>query len=105
MGIVFVWASCGCSVGGESGGACVRDVRSAPNPLPRALRGFSILFMVQDLFSQFDIALGALGSRVVNENRLSETGRLGQPNASWNDSLKDLVFKEIAKICRDLARE
>src|SRR5208283_354671 len=77
--------------------------RRAPRPLPSALRGFSVLFMVQDLFRQPDVALGALGARVVSENGLAETGRFGQANAAGDDSGKDLIREKLSKIIGDLA--
>src|ERR1035441_8111254 len=91
---------------GEGTGWFVGRVGSrALRPLPSALRGFSVLFMVEDLFGQPDIAFGALGAGVVSKNGFAETGRLGQANAAGDDGGEDLVFEELSEIGRDLAGE
>src|ERR1700730_11044673 len=82
------WPCCG---GGEGAGVMtrVRVGSRAPKPLPRALRELSGLFMVQNFFGKLNVTLGAAGPRVIDEDRLAETGGFGQPDAARNDSLKD----------------
>src|SRR5205809_3621423 len=67
--------------GGATGG---RVGSSAPRPLPSARRGFSDLFMIQNLFCEFDVALRAFGTRIVAQDGFAETGRLREPDAAWN---------------------
>src|SRR5579871_621260 len=84
--MAMVWAfSTGAGVGGAVGG---RVGSSAPSPLPSALRGFSVLFMIEDLFRELDVAFGAFRSGVVAQNRFPKAGSLRQPNASRDDGLK-----------------
>src|SRR5208283_3005957 len=88
---------------GGGPGWCVGRVGSrAPRPLPSALRGFSVLFMVEDLFGQPDVAFGALGAGVVSKNGFAETGGLGQANTAGNYSCEDLVIEKLSEIGRDL---
>src|SRR5271169_3915069 len=61
--------------GGATGG---RVGSRAPRPFPRALRVVSVLFMVEDLFGEFDVALCAPGAGVIRKDRLSEARRLSQ---------------------------
>src|SRR3954451_24544521 len=89
---------CGCG-----GGAGVRVGRSAPIPLPRALRGLSDFCMVQDLFRELDIAFSTAGARVIGKDGLAETGGFGEADAAGDDGFEDLVFEEVAEIVRDLA--
>src|SRR5579862_2124195 len=85
----------------EGGRVGIRESR----PLPRALRGFSALFMVQNLFRQFDVAFGASGAGIVAEDGFAETGRFGKTNAAWNDRLKDFVAEELLEVMGDLTGE
>src|SRR6185369_15112947 len=62
---------------GAGGGACVRLPSSVFMPLPSALRGFSVLFMVEDLFGESNVAFGAAGTGVIAQDRLTEAGGLG----------------------------
>ena len=77
-----------------------RGARSSP--LPSTLRGFSVLFMVENLFCELDVAFRAFGAGIVGENRLAETGRLGQANASRNYGFEDLISEELLQIGCDL---
>src|SRR4051812_1707886 len=88
-----VVAGAACAAG--TAGVWMRVGRRAPIPLPSALRGCSGLFMVEDLFGEFDVAFRPLGSGVISQNRFAETRRLGQPHASRNDSAKDFIFEEV----------
>src|SRR5690242_12931675 len=79
---------------GGGAGACVREERRAFRPLPSTFRGFSLLFMVQNLFRKLDIALGAFGARIVPKDGLTKTRRFSQSNTSWDDGLENLIPKE-----------
>src|SRR5947209_7735096 len=95
-------------VSSGSGGGTATEGRlgsRAPSPLPSALRGFSVLFMVQDLFCEFDVALRTFRTRIVAEDRFAETGGFGQPDAAWNDRPKYLVAEEFLEIRSHLAGE
>src|ERR1019366_5157108 len=72
--------------------------RSAPIPLPSALRGCSDLLMVEDLFGEFDIAFRPLGSGVICQDGFAETGRFGQTYAAGDDGPEYFIFEEIAEI-------
>src|SRR5260370_26210878 len=90
---------------GAGGGVWVRVGRSAPIPLPSALRGCSGLFMVEDLFGEFDIAFGPFGSRVIGQDSFAETGRFGQAYAAGDDGAEDLVLEEVAEVGGHLTGE
>src|SRR6516164_9004630 len=90
-----VWAS---SVRGSMEITGGRPGRSAPSPLPSTLRGLSTLFMIQNLFCQFDVTFRATRARVVVEYWFSETGSFSEPDASRNDGLKDLMAEEVFQI-------
>src|ERR1039457_2626509 len=101
--------SCGSHGSGDGMGAgCwmwVRVGRSAPIPLPSALRGCSGLLMVEDLFGEFDIAFGPLGSGVIGEDGFAETGRLGQTYAAGDDGAEDLILEEFPEVGGHLTGE
>src|SRR5215831_10388952 len=59
---------------------------SAFSPLPSALRELSGLFMVKNLFGEFDIAFGAAGTRVVADDGFAKAGGFGQAHTSRDDS-------------------
>src|ERR1035441_3805258 len=102
-------ASCGSHGSGDGmGPGCwmwVRVGRSAPIPLPSALRGCSDLLMVEDLFGEFDVAFRPLGPGVVGQDGFAETGRFGQAYAARDDGPEDLVFEELAQVGGHLARK
>src|SRR5215469_11591688 len=93
------------SAGGGAGCVTGRVGNSAPSPLPSALRGFSVRFMVENLFGEPDIALRAAGARVVGNNGFAETRRLRQPYAARNHSVEHLFSEEFLQVGSDLARE
>src|ERR1017187_1081888 len=103
LSIGMLSAASSFGAGGGKGWFVGRVGSRAPRPLPSALRGFSVLFMIEDLFGQPDVAFGTLGAGVVSKNGFAETGRLGQANAAGNDGGEDLVFEELSEIGRDLA--
>src|ERR1035437_134650 len=72
--------------------------RSAPIPLPSALRGCSDLLMVEDLFGEFDIAFRPLGSGVISKDGFTEAGRFGQTYAAGDDGPEDFIFEEVAEV-------
>src|SRR5450432_326001 len=78
--------------GGVTGG---RVGSKAPRPFPSALRVVSVLFMVEDLFCEFDVALCALRAGIVGEDRLSEARCLSQFDAAGDYGLEDLVPEEL----------
>src|SRR5947209_16917856 len=84
-------------------GAGARVGSSVPSPRPSALRELSGLFMVENLFGEFDIAFGAARSRIVSQNRLPEARRFRQPNAPRNHGFEDLVLEKLFQIIRDLS--
>src|ERR1051326_3996849 len=86
---------------GEAMGGLVGS--NAPSPLPRALRVLSVLFMLKNLFCQFDIALGAPRARVIGEDGLAETRRFGQFDTPWNDRFENFVLEKLSEIGGDLA--
>src|ERR1035437_10428841 len=90
---------------GGAATACWRVGRSEPRPLPSALRGLSILFMVQDLFGQLDIALRAPRAGIISKDRLAETRCFRQANTSRNDGLEHLVAKKAGEVGGDLTGE
>src|ERR1035438_1181530 len=94
----------GDGMGGGSG-MWVRVGKSAPIPLPSALRGGSDLLMVEDLFGEFDVAFRPLGSGVIGQDGFAETGRFGQAYAARDDGPEDLVLEELAKVGGHLAGE
>src|SRR5690348_13039858 len=73
-----------------SGGAWVRLPRSVCIPLPSALRGLSILFMVQNLFGELDVSFGSFGTGIVCQDRLSETRRLREANTARDNGSEDI---------------
>src|ERR1019366_7215409 len=89
---------------GASGGGGGRGGKSAPIPLPRARRGCSGLCMVEDLFGELDIAFRPLGSGVIGEDGLAETGGFGQPDASGDDGAEDLILEELPEVGRYMVR-
>src|SRR5271166_251243 len=89
-----------CAGGTATGG---RVGSKAPMPLPRALRGCSGLLMLEDLFSELDIAFCPLGAGVVCEDGLAETRGFSQPNAAGDDGPEDLFFEEFLEVGRHLA--
>src|SRR5579883_746904 len=95
-------ASSGGSATGAAGGACVRVESRAFRPLPSTLRGFSLLFMVEDLFRELNIAFSAFRARIVRNDRLSETRSLRQPHATRNHRRKHFGTEEFLQIVRDL---
>src|ERR1035441_9458573 len=101
--------SCGSHGSGDGmGPGCwmwVRVGRSAPIPLPSALRGCSDLLMVEDLFGEFDVAFRPLGSGVVGQDGFAETGRFGQAYAARDDGPEDFVLEELTQVGGHLARE
>src|ERR1035437_3045711 len=90
---------------GAGGGGWVRVGRSAPIPLPSALRGFSDLLMVEDLFGEFDIAFRPLGSGVIGQDGFAETGRFGQTYAAGDDGPEYLILEEFAEVGGHLTGE
>src|ERR1019366_6594038 len=92
--------SCGSHGSGDGSGPggwmWVRVGRSAPIPLPSALRGCSGLLMIEDLFGEFDVAFGPLRSGVIGQDGFAETGRFGQAYAAGDDGPEDLVLEELA---------
>src|SRR5436305_6815158 len=99
-------ASVGCAGSiGAGGGAWVRAERSAFSPLPSTLRGFSVLFMVENLFCELDIALRAFRAWIIGENRLTETGRLGQANTAGDYGFEDLLSEKLFKVGCNLPRQ
>jgi hypothetical protein len=98
-------ASAGAGVVGAGGGVWVRVGRSAPIPLPSALRGCSGLFMVENLFGEFNIAFGPLGSGVIGQDRFAEAGRFREADTAGNDGAEDLVLEEVAEVGCHLARK
>src|ERR1700690_2370645 len=76
----------------------VRVGRSAPLPLPSALRGCSDLLMVENLFGEFDVAFRPLGSGVVGEDGFAETGRFGQADAAGDDGAENFVLEELPEV-------
>src|ERR1022692_2287948 len=111
MASTGMWSadSCGSHGSGDGMGAgnwmWVRVGSSAPIPLPSALRGGSVLLMVEDLFGEFDIAFRPLGSGVIGQDGLAETGRFGQAYAARDDGPEDLVLEELAQVGGHLAGE
>src|ERR1017187_2130088 len=86
------WIGTVCAAGSVTGpvGAgtgCGRVGSSVPRPLPSALRGWSGLFMVQNLFRQLDVAFRAPRAGVIRQDWLAEARRFRQPYAPWNDGL------------------
>src|ERR1035437_10220986 len=79
--------------------------RSAPIPLPSALRGCSDLLMVEDLFGEFDIAFRPLGSGVIGQDGFAEAGCFGQTNAAGDDGPEDFILKEVAEVGGHLTGE
>src|SRR5260370_25907288 len=79
---------------GAGGGVWVRVGSSAPIPLPSALRGCSVLFMVEDLFGQFNIAFVPLGSGVIDQHDIAEAMRFGQADAAGNDGAEDFLLED-----------
>src|SRR5690349_13381570 len=79
-----MWIAFSSRVGGGVVGG--RVGMREPSPLPSALRGFSSLFMVQNLFGEFDIAFGSPGTRIIPQNRFTEARRFRQANATRNHS-------------------
>ena len=63
--------------------------------LPSALRGFSVLFMGQNLFCKLDITFGAFGAGIVGQDRFAEARGFGEADAPGNDGVKNLVFEEL----------
>jgi len=76
---------------------------SAPSPLPRALRWLSVLFMIQDLFREFDITLRAARPRIVAQDRFTETRSLGETNAARNDCIEDAISEKLFQVGSNLA--
>src|SRR5436853_7845888 len=97
--------SCEISSGASADAAGVRVGRSASRPLPSALRGFSVLFMGQNLFCKLDITFGAFGAGIVGQDRFAEARGLGEPDAAGYYSVKDLILEELPEVGRDLARQ
>ncbi len=81
--------------GWGTGGAWVRVARSACRPLPSTLRGFSVLFMVEKLFGELNVAFSALGPGVVDDDGFPEAGRFRQADAARDDGLEDLGSEEL----------
>src|SRR5690242_11231044 len=73
LGMVCAASVCGAWVSAGTAMGVVRAGMRALMPLPSALR-VSGLFMVEDLFGEFDVAFGAPRTGVVSEDRLAETG-------------------------------
>src|SRR5260370_40501017 len=90
---------------GAGGGVWVRVGRSAPIPLPSALRGCSVLFMVEDLFGEFNIAFGPLGSGVIGQDGFAKAGRFGQADAAGDDGAEDFILEEFTEIGGHLTGE
>src|SRR5439155_13886288 len=91
------------SVASSTGRAGGRVGSNAPRPLPSTLRGFSILFMVQDLFCESDITFGALGAGIVADDGLAEAGGLGEPDTAGDYSAEHLIMEELFQVGSDLA--
>src|SRR3954467_4836272 len=97
-------ASVGCAGAiGAGGGAWVRAERSALSPLPSTLRGFSVLFMVEDLLRELNVAFGAFRTRVVAKDRFAEARRFRQADAAGNHGREDLVAEELLEVTGNLA--
>src|ERR1035437_1125549 len=92
----------GMGAGGWMGG---RVGRSAPIPLPSARRGWSGLLLVENLFGEFDIAFGPLGSAVICQDGFAEAGRFGQTNAAGDDGPEYFIFEEVAEVGGHLTGE
>src|SRR5215813_13085352 len=88
----------------EAAGVCGCETclvgRRAPRPLPSAFRGFScgVLFIIQNLFGELNVALSAAGAGIVHDDRLAKARSLGEPHTTRNDGLKDLVAKELLEV-------
>src|SRR5947207_3031262 len=80
-GTILDSAAVGVAAGAGGGGAWVRLARRALRPLPSTLRGFSALFMIQNLFCELNVAFGAFGAGVVAEDRFAEAGGFREANA------------------------
>src|SRR5271154_5912951 len=72
--------------GAGATGICGSGSRmSAPSPLPKAF-----LVIYDYLLSELCIALSAPAMDIIENNRLTETGCLGQPNVPWDYCLEYL---------------
>src|SRR5579863_10427401 len=73
---------------------------SAPSPRPKAFLGIG-----NYLLGELRVALGPLAVYVIENNRLTETWRLGKAHVARNDTLKDLSAEETTQIGGYLARK
>src|SRR5579859_1310861 len=94
---------CEFSSGGAETGVGGRVGKSEPRPLPSALRGFSVLFMVQDLFSELDVTLSALRPGIIRQDGLSEAWCFSQANTPRNDCFENVIAEELFQIRGNLA--
>src|ERR1700738_2241452 len=82
-------------------GTCGSGSRmSAPSPLPNAF-----LVIKNYLLCELCVALGPFTVDIVENNRLTETWRFGQPDVSRNHCLENLGSEETPQIRSDLARQ
>src|SRR5579864_3608542 len=95
--------SCGSAASWRAGAALLAS--SADRPLPKALRcGLSgFLCTAEDLLCQLNIAFGPARADVIDQNGLSETGRLGQADAARDHGAEHAFFEEIAQVLLHLA--
>src|SRR5450759_2538911 len=85
--------------------------RSASSPRP-SRRGVFSLATVISLRSSFDqllrdihVGLCSYRRNIVENDRLSETWRLGQADISWDDVLEHLRPEVLSRVFRNLSRE
>src|ERR1700739_1884217 len=83
----------GAGVGGGVGAAGSGSRIRAPSPLPNAF-----LAIGDNLLCKIDIGLRASTMNVVEVNRLSMAGRLGQSHVSRNHRLEHLAPEEASQI-------
>src|SRR5271154_3243076 len=82
-------------------GTCGSGSRmSAPSPLPNAF-----LVIKNYLLCELCVALGPFAVDIIENNRLTEAWRLGEPDVSRNHCLEHLGPEETPQICSDLARQ
>src|ERR1700722_16956523 len=82
-------------------GTCGSGSRmSAPSPLPNAF-----LVIKNYLLCELCVALGPFTVDIIENNRLTETWRFGQPNVSRNHCLENLGPEKTPQIRSDLARQ
>src|SRR5215472_11443759 len=87
---------------GEGGGVG-RGGNREPSPLPSALRGFSILFMRQNLFCKLNITLRAARTGIIAQDWLPETGSFRETDAARDYCSKHLITEKSTEIGGDLA--